>query len=404
MCDHRRARPRAGEIRRAGLRHQCRHPRRARRGRGLRAPPEDRRGPARRHLAVRSRHPADVLAGGDLFRHRRSRRARAARRTSVGALPGIPRRRRLAHHRRREPGELGANGAACSALANGWRTRASAATRERMKQPRRADRGHERAPQERARWTSCIQALEAEGVPCGPINSIAEMAADPQALAREMVVELEHPRAGRTRALGLPVKLSRTPGKVSRPAPLLGQHTREVLAEFGFSRAEIDALVAERSRSGCLISSAAQRSGGGVMKRSASWIAGAGIGARPVLRRRRSTGRPEADDFPQSVPCGRRHRHLRAPDRGQALAAARRAGADREPGRRRRHGRRGQRGEARARTATTGSSARCTTPSPRACTPGCPTAWRRISSRSPSPRSCRTSWWCIPSTRTRSRR
>jgi crotonobetainyl-CoA:carnitine CoA-transferase CaiB-like acyl-CoA transferase len=89
-----------------------------------------------------------------------------------------------------------------------------------------------------------IAALEAEGVPCGRINSIAAMAADPQALARDMVVELEHPRAGRTRALGLPIKLSRTPGKVSRPAPLLGQHTREVLAEFGFASAEIEALIA----------------------------------------------------------------------------------------------------------------------------------------------------------------
>jgi crotonobetainyl-CoA:carnitine CoA-transferase CaiB-like acyl-CoA transferase len=88
-----------------------------------------------------------------------------------------------------------------------------------------------------------ISTLEAEGVPCGRINSIAEVAADPQALARDMVVELDHPRAGRTRALGLPVKLSRTPGKVSRPAPLLGQHTREVLSEFGFSQTEIQALV-----------------------------------------------------------------------------------------------------------------------------------------------------------------
>jgi crotonobetainyl-CoA:carnitine CoA-transferase CaiB-like acyl-CoA transferase len=88
-----------------------------------------------------------------------------------------------------------------------------------------------------------IAALEAEGVPCGPINSIADMAADPQTAAREMVVELDHPRAGRTRALGLPVKLSATPGKVSRPAPLLGQHTREVLAEFGFSPGEIDELI-----------------------------------------------------------------------------------------------------------------------------------------------------------------
>ena len=89
-----------------------------------------------------------------------------------------------------------------------------------------------------------LAALEAEGVPCGPINSIAEMAADPQTLAREMVVEFEHPRAGRTRALGLPIKLSRTPGKVARRAPVLGEHTREVLEEFGFSSTEIDALVA----------------------------------------------------------------------------------------------------------------------------------------------------------------
>jgi crotonobetainyl-CoA:carnitine CoA-transferase CaiB-like acyl-CoA transferase len=94
-----------------------------------------------------------------------------------------------------------------------------------------------------------LAALDKAGVPCGPINSIADMAADPHTKAREMVVELEHPRAGRTRALGLPVKLSRTPGKVSRPAPLMGEHTREVLAEFGFSKEEIEALV----RSGAAI-------------------------------------------------------------------------------------------------------------------------------------------------------
>jgi crotonobetainyl-CoA:carnitine CoA-transferase CaiB-like acyl-CoA transferase len=94
------------------------------------------------------------------------------------------------------------------------------------------------------RWKKreLIEALEAAGVPCGPINSIAEVASDPHALAREMVIELEHPRAGRTRALGLPIKLSRTPGKVTRPAPTFGQHTREVLAEFGFSATAIEAL------------------------------------------------------------------------------------------------------------------------------------------------------------------
>jgi crotonobetainyl-CoA:carnitine CoA-transferase CaiB-like acyl-CoA transferase len=91
-------------------------------------------------------------------------------------------------------------------------------------------------------WTA---ALEAEGVPCGPINSVAEMASDPQTLARAMVVELEHPRAGRTWALGLPVKLSATPGQVARAAPLLGEHTREVLSEYGFTSAEIEDLVRE---------------------------------------------------------------------------------------------------------------------------------------------------------------
>jgi crotonobetainyl-CoA:carnitine CoA-transferase CaiB-like acyl-CoA transferase len=69
------------------------------------------------------------------------------------------------------------------------------------------------------------------------------MASDPQTLAREMVVELEHPRAGATRTLGLPIKLSATPGKVARPAPLLGQHTCEVLGEYGFSAREIEELV-----------------------------------------------------------------------------------------------------------------------------------------------------------------
>jgi crotonobetainyl-CoA:carnitine CoA-transferase CaiB-like acyl-CoA transferase len=86
--------------------------------------------------------------------------------------------------------------------------------------------------------------LEAAGVPCGPINSIAQVFEDPHALARDMVVELEHPKAGRTRAIGLPIKLSATPGKVARPAPLFGQHTREVLTEFGFGNTEIETLIA----------------------------------------------------------------------------------------------------------------------------------------------------------------
>ncbi|MEO8836548.1 MAG: CoA transferase [Caldimonas sp.] len=89
--------------------------------------------------------------------------------------------------------------------------------------------------------------LDAAGIPAGPIQSIAEMASDPQTLAREMVVELDHPVAGRTRALGVPVKLGTTPGSVRRPAPTFGQHSREVLREHGFGDAEIDALAAEKA-------------------------------------------------------------------------------------------------------------------------------------------------------------
>ncbi len=90
-----------------------------------------------------------------------------------------------------------------------------------------------------------LQTLDEAGVPAGPINDIAAMAADPQTLARQMVIELQHPVAGPTKALGLPIKLSATPGNVRRPAPTYGQHTREVLQEHGFGTAEIDSLVAE---------------------------------------------------------------------------------------------------------------------------------------------------------------
>ena len=84
--------------------------------------------------------------------------------------------------------------------------------------------------------------FEADGVPCGPINTYADALADEQIVAREMVVETDHPTLGRLRTLGAPVKLSRTPLTTGRPAPVLGQHTREVLGEVGYTDAEVSEL------------------------------------------------------------------------------------------------------------------------------------------------------------------
>jgi crotonobetainyl-CoA:carnitine CoA-transferase CaiB-like acyl-CoA transferase len=84
-----------------------------------------------------------------------------------------------------------------------------------------------------------LAALEAKGVPCGPVNDMLQALSDPQTKAREMLVEVEHATLGPVETLGLPIKFSRTPGKVRTGAPLYGEHTREVLAEHGFTAAEI---------------------------------------------------------------------------------------------------------------------------------------------------------------------
>jgi len=93
-----------------------------------------------------------------------------------------------------------------------------------------------------AEW---LRRLEEAGVPAGAVLDIAQMHADPQALAREMIVETTHPTSGRVKAIGLPIKFSETPGGVRRAAPVFGQHTREVLREHGFSDAEIDRMAAQ---------------------------------------------------------------------------------------------------------------------------------------------------------------
>jgi crotonobetainyl-CoA:carnitine CoA-transferase CaiB-like acyl-CoA transferase len=88
-----------------------------------------------------------------------------------------------------------------------------------------------------------IAAFDAVGVPAGPVNSIGDALEHPQTRARDMVVEVDHPQAGPTRALGCPLHFSRTPTRITRAAPVLGEHTREVLHEHGYADADIDALV-----------------------------------------------------------------------------------------------------------------------------------------------------------------
>ncbi|WP_026477876.1 CaiB/BaiF CoA transferase family protein [Alkaliphilus transvaalensis] len=74
--------------------------------------------------------------------------------------------------------------------------------------------------------------LDNGGIPNGPINTIDQVLENPQVQAREMVIEVEHPVAGKLKMPGIPIKLSDTPGKVRRPAPILGQHTEEILKEL----------------------------------------------------------------------------------------------------------------------------------------------------------------------------
>jgi crotonobetainyl-CoA:carnitine CoA-transferase CaiB-like acyl-CoA transferase len=81
------------------------------------------------------------------------------------------------------------------------------------------------------------------GLPCGRINSIPEVFSHPQANARGMTLESEHPTAGSVRLTGFPYKLSQTPAEIRRPPPLLGEHTEEVLAGLlGYSAEDVTAL------------------------------------------------------------------------------------------------------------------------------------------------------------------
>ncbi len=91
----------------------------------------------------------------------------------------------------------------------------------------------------RAFW---IDQLEQAGIPCGPIVDYQDALSTPQAIAREMSVEVDHPTLGRLRTLGTPIKMSATPLDPKRRGPMLGEHTDAVLSEAGYSSDEIEQL------------------------------------------------------------------------------------------------------------------------------------------------------------------
>jgi crotonobetainyl-CoA:carnitine CoA-transferase CaiB-like acyl-CoA transferase len=99
------------------------------------------------------------------------------------------------------------------------------------------------ATRDSAAW---LPLFDAAGVPAGPVHDMGQALTHAQTLSRGMVVDLEHPEAGATRALGCPLHFSATPTRIDRPAPRLGEHTREVLRECGYGDSDIDALVAAR--------------------------------------------------------------------------------------------------------------------------------------------------------------
>jgi formyl-CoA transferase len=95
-----------------------------------------------------------------------------------------------------------------------------------------------------AEW---LRDLEAIDFLCSPVYTLEEALEDPQVRHNQMVIEFDHPQ-GRVKAIGSPVKLVDTPASVRMPPPLLGQHNAEILAELGYSAAEIESL-----RSNCVV-------------------------------------------------------------------------------------------------------------------------------------------------------
>ena len=85
-----------------------------------------------------------------------------------------------------------------------------------------------------------LKIFDEEGLPCGPINTILDMHIDSQAIHRKMIIDVKNKKAGKSKAIGMPIKFSNTNNEKFIGSPTLGEHTNQILEEFGFTIKDID--------------------------------------------------------------------------------------------------------------------------------------------------------------------
>lgn len=90
-----------------------------------------------------------------------------------------------------------------------------------------------------------VSRLEEQDILCAPVRTLEDALADPQTVCNGMVVEMDHPHAGKVKVLNAPIRLSGTPNTTRRPAPMLGEHNQEILRELGYSDEQLAALLNE---------------------------------------------------------------------------------------------------------------------------------------------------------------